>query len=346
VHLGDYIYEGPGTGAIAVRPHHPAAELFTLNDYRLRHAQYKTDPDLQAAHAAHPFLMTWDDHEFKDNYADLDLDPNRPLTEVAARRAAAYLAYWEHVPLPRSRKPVGEDMPLFRRLQWGDLARFHVLDTRQYRSDQLDRQCTPAQRDPVSRYCTAVLDPARAILGAEQREWLFEGLAAPGAAWNVIANQVGFAPLVRRNAAGEVVFSLDAWDGYVPDRQRVLDFLAAQQLKNVLVLTGDSHQHSVRNVPPDYRSLDGAPVATEFMGTSISSESDTPFGTVFGGDADNPHRLFDDHHRGYVEVTVDPGLCSGEFRGVPSVRTRIPTAEPIATYVVQNGSPGAQRAGV
>jgi alkaline phosphatase D len=348
VHLGDYIYEGSGLGATnpRVRDHMPAAELFTLNDYRTRHAQYRTDMDLQAAHAAHPFLMTWDDHEFKDNYADLDLDPNQPLKDVEERRAAAYLAYWEHAPLPRSRKPVGKDMPLFRRVQWGSLATFHVLDTRQYRSDQLDVQCPAAQRDPASRYCTGVLESTRGILGATQRDWLFEGIAAPGAAWNVVANQVGFAPLARRNARKEIIFSLDSWDGYVADRQLVLDFLAQQGLNNTVVITGDSHQHSVRNVPPDFRSFDGTPVATEFMGTSISSESDTEFNTVFGGDPDNPHRLFDDHHRGYVTVTLDAKIWSAEFRGVDSVATRTPVATPIATFVVENGVPGARRAGV
>jgi alkaline phosphatase D len=346
VHLGDYIYEGPGGHERAVRTHVPAAELFTLNDYRLRHAQYRTDPDLQAAHAAHPFLMTWDDHEFKDNYADLDLDPDQPLETVAARRAAAYLAYWEHAPLPRSRKPVGKDMPLFRRLQWGALATFHVLDTRQYRSDQIRaaRCATPAQYDPESRYCRDVLDPARAILGAAQRDWLLEGLATPGAAWNVIANQVGFAPLVRRNERNEVVFSLDSWDGYVPDRQRVLDFLAQQQLRNTVVITGDSHENSVRNVPPDFRRLDGDPVATEFLGTSISSEGDDR--PALPTNNDNPHRLFTDYHRGYVSVALDPDLWRTEFRVVESVMTRTPVATPLATFVVQNGLPGALRDGV
>ena len=107
------------------------------SDYRTRHALYRTDPDLQAAHAAFPWLMTWDDHEFKDNYANLDLEPDQPLEDVAARRAAAYLAYWEHAPLSRSRKPVGKDMNLYRRAHWGDLATIHVLDTRQYRDDQI-----------------------------------------------------------------------------------------------------------------------------------------------------------------------------------------------------------------
>ena len=226
VHLGDYIYEGSGlgTGNPGIRAHLPAAELLSLSDYRTRHAQYKTDPDLQEAHATHPFLMTWDDHEFKDNYADLDLDPDQPLADVVERRAAAYLAYWEHSPLSRSRKPVGKDMNLYRRARWGELATFHVLDTRQYRSDQMLAQCTAAERGP-SGYCPVQLDPARSLLGAEQRDWLFEGLAAaPASGWNVLANQVGFAPQANF-LAGRRCFNADSWDGYVADRQRVLDFL-------------------------------------------------------------------------------------------------------------------------
>ena len=347
VHLGDYIYEGPGLGAARVRDHLPQAELFTLNDYRLRHAQYRTDPDLQAVHAAFPFLMTWDDHEFKDNYADLDLEPDQPLETVEARRAAAYLAYWEHAPLPRARKPVGKDMPLFRRVPWGALATFHVLDTRQYRSNQLEEQCLPPDRDPASGYCPGVLDPSRGILGSTQRDWLFAGLAAPGAAWNVIANQVGFAPLDRDSMLESKLFSLDTWDGYVADRQQVLDFLAQQRRGNTVVITGDAHENSVRNVPPDFHRFDGMPVATEFLGTSISSEGDArPFRTSFGGNLNNPHRLFNDNHRGYVEVTLDPEWWSGEFRVVESVVTRTPVATPLATFVVRNGVPGAQRAGV
>ncbi len=347
VHLGDYIYEGAGGHERAVRTHRPDAELFTLNDYRLRHAQYRTDLDLQAAHAAHPFLMTWDDHEFKDNYADLDIDrPDEPLETVALRRAAAYLAYWENAPLSRSRKPVGKDMPLFRRLHWGSLATFHVLDTRQYRSNQIEAQCLPAERDPVSSYCPGVLDPSRGILGAAQRDWLFEGLAAQGAAWNVIANQVAFAPLDRDSAANSKRFNLDNWDGYVADRQLVLDFLAQPGVADTVVITGDSHENSVRNVPPNFNSFDGTPVATEFLGTSISSDGDMPYATQHGGSAQNPHRLFHDQHRGYVTVTLDPRLWSAEFRGVEKVMTRVPIATPIATYVVQKGDAGALRAGV
>ncbi len=342
VHLGDYIYEGPGLGVDRVRDHVPARELLSLADYRTRHALYKTDPDLQAAHAAHPFLMTWDDHEFKDNYADLDLDPDQPLETVAERRAAAYLAYWEHAPLSRSRKPVGKDMNLYRRASWGDLATFHVLDTRQYRSDQMATQCTQAQRDPVSSYCPAQLDLTRTLLGSAQREWLFEGLAAaPASGWNILANQVGFAPQANL-VSGRRRFNADSWDGYVADRQRVLDFLKENKLKNAVVITGDKHQNSVRNVAESYTDLAGPAIATEFVGTSISSEGNTPPNTTRGGDPNNPHILFENFQRGYVRVTLVPERWTNEFRVVDTVsRRENVTTSTIATFAVEHGKPGA-----
>lgn len=348
VHLGDYIYEGPGTGAnhMPGRDHVPAHELLSLNDYRTRHALYKTDPDLQAAHAALPFLMTWDDHEFKDNYANLDLDPNEPLENVEKRRAAAYLAYWEHSPLSRMRKPVGKDMNLYRRAHWGALAAFHVLDTRQYRSDQMLAQCTLAQRDPATGYyCQVQLDPARTILGAEQRSWLFEGLAAaPASGWNVLANQVGFAPQDIAPEPDRRRFLPDPWDGYVADRQRVLDFLKQHDLRNTVVITGDKHQNSVRNVPESYTDIAGDAIATEFIGTSISSEGDKPFNTTYGGDPNNPHILFEDFHRGYVRVKLTPDRWTNEFRVVDTVsRSENVSTTTIATFAVENGKPGALR---
>ena len=122
IFLGDYIYEGANSDIRA----HARRSVMTLDDYRIRHAQYKTDVDLQAAHAAHPWLVTWDDHEFVNNYADMDVDPDR-LEVVAARRIAAYRAYWEHMPLSRARKPVGPDLQLYRRFTWGSIATFNVL---------------------------------------------------------------------------------------------------------------------------------------------------------------------------------------------------------------------------
>jgi len=348
VHLGDYIYEGAGLSADRVRDHAPQAELLSLSDYRTRHAQYRTDPDLQAAHAAFPWLMTWDDHEFKDNYANLDLEPDQPLEDVAARRAAAYLAYWEHAPLSRSRKPVGKDMHLYRRARWGDLATIHVLDTRQYRDDQI-LQCTQAERDPASGfgYCPEALNPARTILGAEQRDWLFEGLAAaPASGWNVLANQVGFAAQDDNPRLGRRLFFRDSWDGYVADRQRLLDFLKELDQKNTVVITGDKHQNSVRNVAEHYADPAGPILTTEFIGTSISSDGDDPrrlLPPVHGGDPNNPHILLDDFHRGYVRVELDREheTWRSDFRVVDTVLQPDVPARTLESWIVHHGVPGA-----
>jgi alkaline phosphatase D len=338
VHLGDYIYEGAGTGRAAnVRRHLPEADLLSLDDYRTRHAQYKTDPDLQAAHARFPFLMTWDDHEFVDNYADLVVNADTPIADAAVRRAAAYLAYWEHSPLARSRKPVGPDMNLYRRMHWGRLATFHVIDTRQYRDDQIT-QCTQADRtDANGRYCPGQVDPNRTILGAEQRDWLLKGLAeAPADGWNVLANQVGFAP--QDDLAGERRrFFVDPWDGYVMDRQKILD--VAKGLGNLVVITGDKHQNSVRSVPESYRTIAAPWAATEFVGTSISSQGDE--GGTAALAADNPHILWENFKRGYVKATVDPARWTTEFRTVDSVTKAQAIASAEAVFAVEHGKPGA-----
>jgi alkaline phosphatase D len=284
--------------------------------------------------------MTWDDHEFKDNYADLAIDSDDPLETVAARRAAAYLAYWEHSPLARSRKPVGKDMNLYRRARWGSLATFHVLDTRQHRSDQFT-QCPPVERLP-SGYCPTALDPNRGLLGGEQRAWLLEGLDTSDTSWNVLANQVGFAPVDTDSSLIRKRFSVDPWDGYVAERQMLLDFLAQREIRNMVVITGDAHEHNVRNVPPSYELLDGAPVATEFVGTSISSEWDpNPEILRRGGDANNPHILFVNNRRGYVRVHVDAERWTSEFRVVQTIYDRAAPAWTQATFAVANGEPGA-----
>ena len=341
VHLGDYIYEGPGRGADRVRDHAPAAELMSLEDYRTRHAQYRTDPKLQAAHAAFPWLMTWDDHEFKDNYADLAIEPAQPLETVAERRAAAYLAYWEHAPLARSRKPVGKDMSLYRRVHWGSLATFHVLDTRQHRSDQIV-QCAPAQRRNFG-YCDLAIDPARSILGGTQREWLLDGLSTSTSSWNVLANQVSFAPIDRDADATVKRFAPDHWDGYVEDRQQILNLLQQRGITNMVVITGDAHENAVRHVPPHYSSFEGDPVATEFVGTSISSDGDPR--TILDRtdhDPQNPQLRYFNNQRGYARVELDPQRWKNEFR-VVSVAVREAPASVAATWMVDNGKPGAYR---
>jgi alkaline phosphatase D len=341
IFLGDYIYEGPGLNL--VRAHTPAREILTLDEYRIRHGQYKTDERLQRAHAAHPWLVTWDDHEFRNNYANLDINsPQIPIEDIRKRRAAAYQAYWEHMPLARARKPVEENFQLYRRFHWGKLVTFNVLDGRQYRSDQ-PLTCTAAQRDP-SGYCPDNLNPERTMLGAEQRDWLLADLATTKTRWNVLAQQTAFAPFNRPVAGRPVNFTAEAdnWDGYVADRQRIIDCWVEQATPNPVVLTGDSHIHRISNVPPDYRRLDGAAVATELMGTSISTDGDpNPEMTRFADDPANPHVLFRDNHRGYVRCTVTPESWTAEFRRVTTVRQPQADVSTIATFVIEDGVPGA-----
>jgi alkaline phosphatase D len=343
IHLGDYIYEG---GARVVRAHSPRREIRTLDEYRIRHGQYKTDRHLQAAHAAHPWLVTWDDHEFKNNYANLDLDPNVPIEQVRERRAAAYRAYWEHMPLARARKPEGPDLQLYRRFHWGAQATFNVLDGRQYRSDQ-PLGCSDDQRD-ASGYCPDDLNPARTMVGAEQLQWLLEDLATTKARWNVVAQQTGFAPFNRQTAVLPRNFGVgaDGWDGYVAERQQILDWVVEHGTSNPVVLTGDSHQNWVRNVPPDFRNFDGQPVATEFMGTSISTNGDpaTP-STRYGDDPYNPHIIFRNNDRGYVRCTLTPELWTSEYRKVSTVVQPEASASTLATFVIENGRAGAKLAG-
>jgi len=342
IHLGDYIYEGPSQ---TFRKHAPLKEIFTLDEYRIRHGQYKTDLDLQAAHAAHPWLVTWDDHEVDNNYAGLDQDPNATLEEFTARRAAAYRAYWEHMPLRRSRKPDGAFFQLYRRFHWGDLATINVLDGRQYRSDQPPGCRT--DRDP-SGYCPRALDASRTMLGLEQRAWLLDELASTTARWNVLANQTGFAPWDRNPDASAREFGEgDNWDGYVAERKLLLDHMTSSHTSNPIVITGDSHNNWVRNVPPDINDLGADPVATEFMGTSISTGGDSAILFPPYDQAQNPHILLRNNNRGYVRCTLTPDTWTSDFRVVDSVlRTEDIRTTTLATFEVENGKAGARRVGV
>ncbi|HET8755553.1 MAG TPA: alkaline phosphatase D family protein [Solirubrobacteraceae bacterium] len=341
IFLGDYIYEG---GAHVVRAHAPAREIRTLDEYRIRHGQYKTDADLQAAHAAHPWLVTWDDHEFKNNHAGFDIDPDVPIEVARERRAAAYRAYWEHMPLARARKPEGPDLQLYRRFHWGKLVTFNVLDGRQYRSDQ-PPECTNPQRDG-SGYCPDNLLVERTMLGSEQLEWLLADLATTKTRWNVLAQQTAFAPFNRpAGALTQRFIGTDNWDGYVAERQRILDWLAERGTLNPLVLTGDAHRNRVSNVPPDYRTLEGDPVAVEFLGTSVSSNGDEAVTTRYCDDPANPHVVFQNNNRGYVRCTVTPDAWTSECRAVTTVTAPAAEAWTLATATVENGRPGVLCAG-
>lgn len=342
VHLGDYIYES-SWGRNHVRSH-GAPEAVTLDDYRNRHALYKTDPDLQAAHTAAPWVVTWDDHEVQNDYAD---DRSQGLDEPAAflvRRAAAYQAYYEHMPLPAWARPRGPAMRIHARVAYGDLAHFHVLDARQYRSHQVcPRPGRGGSNTPPAAECPERLEEALSMLGREQERWLYEGFAASRARWNIVAQQTLMAQADRSPGAGQAYWT-DGWDGYPRNRERLLRAVAETRVANPVVISGDVHMAAVADLRPDFERTDTPVVATEFCGTSISSHGPNRkvVETLL---ARNPHLKYaDGAHRGYTRLELTADRCTATYRVLDNVRDRDSAIRDAARYVVEDGRPGAVRA--
>ncbi|MCT2586907.1 alkaline phosphatase D family protein [Actinophytocola gossypii] len=325
LHLGDYIYEGGGAD---VRAHTPSREITSLADYRVRHAQYRADVDLQAAHHVAPWVLVWDDHEVENNYANLVRDNDSPAGDFRARRAAAYRAYYEHMPLRAAQAPSGENLQLYRRLRWGSLATFHMLDTRQYRSDQA---CGDGWKD-----CAEADDPSRTLTGSAQESWLLDGLGQRLATWDLIGQQVFFAQ--RLSGAGNR--SMDGWDGYRPNRTRIQDAWQASGNTSTVVLTGDVHRHWAGNLMNDYDAQDKV-IGTELVTTSVSSGGD-------GNPADddtssvNPHLKYNKNLRGYVRTVTRPTEMAVDFRVVDRVSVRDEPVRTERSYLIQAGAPGLQ----
>jgi len=340
VHLGDYIYEyGIAKDAIPAIRRHDGDEIISLAQYRNRYALYKSDPDLQSAHASAPFIVTWDDHEVQNNYANATSMSNAPTDQFLARRAAAYQAYYEHLPLRRSAMPSANTMHLYRRVPYGTLAMFSVLDERQYRSDQ---PCGDGRKPR----CAEALDPNRVMLGKEQERWLLDGLAGSKARWNFLANQVVMGDnMLRRPDETVDTYPLDTWNGYVAERQRILDFLGTRRASNPVVLTGDIHVSIAMDLRADWANRSAPSVAVELVGTSISSGGDgqqmPEWGRwTLGG---NPHMKYFDGRRGYVRVNVSRERLTADYRVVPLVTLPGGAVETAASFVVENGRPALIR---
>jgi alkaline phosphatase D len=344
--IGDYIYEW---GAFQLQ--HPQRavrqnESFDLASYRQRYAQYKTDPDLQAAHLAAPWIVTWDDHEVANDYA-ADHD-ERLSSDFAARRAAAYQAFYEHMPLrlppPRSFAAVR----MFQRYDWGQLARFHVLDDRQYRAYQACPGKRPGGSNSVGpRACPALLDPSRTMLGMEQEAWLEEGLASSKARWNILAQQTLMAqssqvPIV---AADDGRFWTDGWDGYPAARKRLFDTLLKTRVENPLVLGGDVHTFYASELRADFSrpaSKDNPAIATEFVGTSVTSSS-RPQQRTSQYVAMNPHIKYGrSDKRGYMLLEVTPKETRSRFMGLDEVRDPDTIQRELAAFTVEDGKAGVE----
>ncbi|MEF8840406.1 MAG: alkaline phosphatase D family protein [Haloarculaceae archaeon] len=346
VHLGDYIYEY-GIGANGGARNTPVPQAFrseteTLERYRLQYGLYKSDPDLRAAHASAPWLITRDDHEVDNNWADeVPQDPDKQtVEEFLKRRAAAFKAYYEHMPFRMAQKPEGPDQKLYRNYAFGDLVEFNVLDTRLYRSDQA---CDDAFNVVE---CRARFAEDRTILGDEQEAWLLENLRNSTATWDVLANQL---PIARMDfniplfgggdEEEEEGFRMDQWDGYVEDQDTVLRAFE-EDAGNPIVITGDFH----RSWANELRSPDDPsnPVGAEFVGTSVTSGGDGTDMDAFGSQviADNDNVLYYGAKRGYVRCTVTPEVWETDYRVVEYVTEPGAPVRTDAQFTVEAGTPG------
>jgi alkaline phosphatase D len=336
MHLGDYIYENAG-GPNRVRQH-VGGELMTLEDYRNRYAQYKSDPALQAVHAAFPWIVVWDDHEVDNNYAGLISEHDDPVEEFAKRRAAGYQAYYEHMPLRRTSIPHGALMQIYRPFSYGTLANIFMLDTRQFRTDQ---PCG----DNVKPICPGVHDPKATLLGPTQEKWLLDGLNRSSARWNLLAQQIMMARL-DRTAGDAVQLSMDKWDGYDVERARLLKFFSEKRPSNPIVLAGDIHNNWVNDLHLDAADVQSPTVGTEFVGTSVSTTGDgaditDPLKAMV---AENPWVKFCNNQRGYVRCDLRKETLRADYRVVEFVTRPGAAVKTRASFVVEDGHPGAQPA--
>ena len=338
VHLGDYIYEYgiPANGGVrgVSIPQALREDCRTLERYRLQHALYKSDPDLQEAHRRFPWAVTWDDHEVENDYAGIYPEYAKSTGAFLNKRAAAYQAYFEHMPLRLSAKPGTTELRLYRSLRYGDIAKFNVMDTRQYRDDQ---PCGDGEQFACPANETATK------LGAAQFDWLVGEMVDSNARWNVMAQGTMMGQL-KHNAEG-TYFWQDAWDGYSGERSRILSAIHQAGVSNPVSIAGDWHSTFVHDLKADYADANAPVVATEFVGTSISSNGD---GLVYGPYYApmvpfNDHiKFFDGDRRGYVLCTLSHEAWQTELRMVENVASPDAAEYTFASFVVENGQPGAQ----
>ncbi len=340
VHYGDYIYEYKAIDAassrerpvVRVMPGNPS-KCLTLDDFRNRYAIYKLDKDLQAAHASAPFLMSFDDHEVENDWAGF-VSENKTVTPkaFALRRAAAFQAWYEHMPLRRQQMPVGPDVLAYRRLDVGRLLRLDVLDTRQYRSDQ---PCGGGWQA-----CAEAKAAQRTMLGKVQEDWLYAGFKASEVQWNVVAQQV---PVARFNRSGDpsiIETHMDKWDGAEAARARLFAAATGAKLKNIVALAGDVHHNRASEFKRDFDNLASPSIGVEFVATSISSGGDGKSlpAQMQKVAAANPHLKFYNDQRGYVCHAVSTARWQADYRVVETVSTPNAAVRTAAVFIVENGS--------
>ncbi|WP_257348975.1 alkaline phosphatase D family protein [Pseudalkalibacillus decolorationis] len=336
LHLGDYIYEDGETEG-SVRSH-IGPEITTLDDYRNRYAQYRSDGDLREAHAKFPWVVVLDDHEVENNWAGEIPQNGQPVEPFIKRRADAFQAYYEHMPLRRSSMPNGSSIQLYRKFEYGNLVNFNILDTRQYRDDQANNDGWDAPNEESN-------NPNRTLLGDEQERWLFASLKNSQARWNVLGQQVFFAQRDYDFDPGEKRVSMDAWDGYPAARERVLNFVSEQDIPNLVVLTGDVHSNWANDIKSDFNDPNSKTLGVELVATSITSGRD---GSDVRKNTDkileeNPHIKFFNNQRGYVKCTVTPEKLQADFRVLPYVTRPDAPISTRASLEVEHNNPGLKK---
>lgn len=338
LHLGDYIYER-GWGINRVRTH-GNPECRTLDDYRVRHALYRSDRDLQTAHAAAPWLLAWDDHEVENDYAGDVSENDDPREVFLARRAAAYRAYYEHMPLPRQCRPVGPDMRIYGDLRYGSLLNLLMLDERQYRSRQACAR--PGKRGSRTvADCPEMVSAERTKLGTAQEAWLETRLAASDARWNILAQGTVMAYIDEQPGPGEK-FWTDAWSGYPAAQQRFIDTLVRTQARNPVVLSGDIHAFLASDLHRTAGDSDTAVVASEFTATSVTSQSASQ--SFFDErKAGNPAvRFANGEYRGYLRLEIERDVLRADLIAMDDVRRVDSGRKLLASFAVEDKRAGIQ----
>jgi alkaline phosphatase D len=340
-HYGDYIYERavvrPGDvkyKVVRVMPGDPD-ECFTLDDYRHRYALYQLDPDLQAAQASAPFVVSFDDHEVENNWGGEASPSKAPREYFLLRRAAAFQAWYEHMPLRRAQLPRGPDIRAFRQMDIGNLVSMHVLDTRQHRSE-------PACTGQGRAGCPAAHAAHRTMLGEAQERWLHAAMHTERSRWTLLAQQV---PMFRRDLDPDPnVYrtSLDKWDGAVAARERLYAAIREAKRGNVIVVSGDVHLHCAAELKQDFDDPASPTLGVEFVATSVTSNGD-------GYDsndalrallAQDPHIKFYNRQRGYVRHVVTPERWRADFQVLDRVSVPDATLTTRQSFVVEHGRPG------
>jgi alkaline phosphatase D len=340
-HLGDYIYEyAPNEWKVRDEGNLRTVvgkETLTLADYRQRFSTYRTDPDLQAAHASAPWAVTWDDHEVDNDYADTISENFDPVEEFLQRRADAYQAYYEHMPLRPSSLPIGPDMTLYRRLPYGTLAEFNVLDTRQYRSDQ---PCG----DGVQPLCPASTDPATTLLGPAQERWVLGNLERSPAIWNVLAQQI-MMTRIDQTTGEELAFWQDDWNGYFGARDRMLGRVEDLAVPNFVVLTGDVHAAFANDLLNSGMNMTAPAVGSEYVCTSISAGGKVVQDWFAEFRPFNPQvKYHDARHGGFTAIELTPDLWTARFFQVDDLDKQDSGVTEVAVWVTEAGRPGTQPA--